>query len=481
MNETVARRGLMILLGLICIGVAPRGVDAQGVPEPGIVMQGRILAQDGSLVTQGRLTWTFSPYSGTGNPVVAVTDLFALEGVSGTSYSYRVHVPAESAIPGLAISRNSLPATTNLTVYRREATLDGGFTTIANSRFTTATFGYSERGKVERVDLVVGVGSPPGVPGSPVPAHGQMMVPLTAALDWADAARAQTYDIYFWPSLYTKPPTPIVSGLTLSQYLPPTALRPDTQYSWQIVARNSKGNTAGPVWTFRTAFQGDLQTLLEYLLGKRYLSFAEQSALDLNSDTILDIADFVKGLKRNTLFSYSLYKGADSRWAESLADASPDARFATVRTVSIGSATVTTSRTVAVTVPINISPSAAGVAGMNLKIEADPVLIQFTGVRAKQVNAGEYLYTYSPYEGVLHVVFFANPVAALKATNTTVLWLDLRATLPARGASAAIQLKVAALSDVNGVSDPSVTKSDGSVQLTAPPAPSFSTHWELYR
>jgi hypothetical protein len=462
------------------MGMASQVVDAQGVPEPGLVLQGKIFAQNGSQVTQGRLRWTFTPYSGTGNPVVVLTDLFPIEGATGTTYSYRVHIPAESAIAGVPISANCLPATTNLTVYRREATLDGGFTTIANNRFTTATFGYSERGKTERIDLVVGVGSPPGVPSSPSPANGQVLVPLNTTLDWADTARAQTYDVYLWLSTYTKPPAPTMSGLTASQYLPATMLRPDTQYSWQVVARNTRGSTAGPVWTFRTAFQGDLQTLLEYLLGKRYLTFQEQSALDLNTDSILDIADFARGLGRSSFSFYSLSRDARGQLTESTAAAAQVKGVPLTKAVSIGSASVTTSKTVAVTLPINVSPSVAGVAGINLKIEADPVLIEFTGVRPKQVNAGEFLYTYSPHSGVLHVVFFANPVAALKASSATLLWLDLKATLPARGSSAAIQLKVAAVSDVNGVSG-TVTKSNGSVRLSIPTSPTFSRHWELYR
>jgi len=477
MKSWMAHRGLAIVLALLFVGSAARFAGADGVPEPGITMQGKVFGKDGRLLTQGRMAWKFTPYSGTGSPVLVSCELMPLVSATGTTYSYRIHVPAESVVATIPIAPDSLPLTTNLVVYEREATVDGAFTTVLSSGLTTTTFGYSERGKTERVDLTLGVNQPPGVPSSPSPANGAVLVPLTTLLDWADTDRAESYDLFLWQSGYTKPPAPTATGLTVSQYQPLGELRADTAYSWQVVARNSKGSTAGPTWTFRTAFQGDLQKLLEYLLGKRYLSFQEQMALDLNADANLDIADLILGLKRSALFSLLGATSVDANLVGQAGGASKTPSLLAPKTISIGNATVTRVGPVAVALPVNVS-STSGVAGINLKIEADPSLIQFTGVRPKQTNADEFLYHHSPYPGVLYVTFFANPVANLRASGSTVVLLDLQATLGVSGRTTPIRLKVAAVSDLTGVSEPSVTKVDGFVRCTVPPT--GSRHWELY-
>jgi len=475
MSGILARKGLVLFAGLALLGLALRGSYGDGVPEPGLTFQGKVSAAGGLQLTQGRLTWTLTPVSG-GTPVVVSTDLLPLVGaVSGTTFSYRIHIPSEMASGALPIGSNCLPVTTNLVTYRRYATLDGAYTTIVSAP-TTVTFGASERGKSERVDLVIGISDLPGVPSSPSPANGQVLVPLDTPLDWADAAFAQTYDLYLWQTGYTKPPTPTQAGLTQSRFQPPALLRPDVSHSWQVIARNTKGSTAGPVWVFRTAFQGDLQTLLEYLLGKRYLTFQEQSLLDLNADTNVDVADFVKGLKRGILYGPPV-----GQTAETADGASQSPALLAPVTISIGSATVTTSKTTTVALPVNVSPAVTGVAGLNLKIEADPALIQLTGIRVKQVNAGEFLYSYCPYSGVMNVVFFANPVASLKSSGATVLTLDLKATLLVRNSSTAIRLTAASVSDVNGTSNASVTRSDGSVRYTPPLQTTRGRRWEIYR
>jgi hypothetical protein len=74
---------------------------------------------------------------------------------------------------------------------------------------------------------------------------------VTADLNWADAARATSYDVYFGTS--SSPPR--VGTVTASQYNLPT-LTADTVYYWKIVARSSCGNTSGPVWRFRTVAFG---------------------------------------------------------------------------------------------------------------------------------------------------------------------------------------------------------------------------------
>jgi subtilisin family serine protease len=60
-----------------------------------------------------------------------------------------------------------------------------------------------------------------------------------------------TYDVYF--DTINPPSTLIYSGLTVQNCQPlPYPLDNETTYYWQIVASNSSGQTAGPVWSFTT-------------------------------------------------------------------------------------------------------------------------------------------------------------------------------------------------------------------------------------
>jgi len=51
----------------------------------------------------------------------------------------------------------------------------------------------------------------------------------------------------------TNPPPLVASAQASASYTPSPALTPGTTYYWQVVARNSSGTTAGPIWSFQTA------------------------------------------------------------------------------------------------------------------------------------------------------------------------------------------------------------------------------------
>jgi hypothetical protein len=87
----------------------------------------------------------------------------------------------------------------------------------------------------------------PGTPSGPSPADGATDVPVTADLDWADASGATSYDVYVGRS-----PTPPYRGNTPSSSYSLPTLSESAQIYWQIVAKNSCGNTSGPVWAFTT-------------------------------------------------------------------------------------------------------------------------------------------------------------------------------------------------------------------------------------
>ncbi len=96
--------------------------------------------------------------------------------------------------------------------------------------------------------------NPPGVLASPAPADAASSVnPATLTqLTWAVATEATSYDVYLWLASATKPVTPIAMDLALNQYMLTADVLSLENYQWQIVAKNSVGNTAGPIWTFAT-------------------------------------------------------------------------------------------------------------------------------------------------------------------------------------------------------------------------------------
>jgi hypothetical protein len=133
---------------------------AQGVPEPGIVLYGKVWSPTGLLVA-GSLLWRYTPPTGT--RVELTVSLRDIVTPAGEHFSYRASIPAESVVPGYPGSGNALPVTETTVQYTRSAFVDGAQATIAGER-TTDTFSAAERGKVERVDLAVG--------GAPIPVGG---------------------------------------------------------------------------------------------------------------------------------------------------------------------------------------------------------------------------------------------------------------------------------------------------------------------
>ena len=98
--------------------------------------------------------------------------------------------------------------------------------------------------------------TPPAAPGTPVPTDGLATVfpPKLTKLDWDSCALAASYDVYCWLSTEDKPTTP-TANVALSEYTLSGQLPWLSTYKWQVVAKNTMGDTAGPVWTFTT---GDL-------------------------------------------------------------------------------------------------------------------------------------------------------------------------------------------------------------------------------
>ncbi|HXD74729.1 MAG TPA: hypothetical protein VN628_13370, partial [Vicinamibacterales bacterium] len=89
---------------------------------------------------------------------------------------------------------------------------------------------------------------PPAAPSSPSPVNSAANTASgSVAMAWT-AAGATSYDVRFGT---TNPPVQVASGIATAAYTA-SGLLQGTTYYWQIVARNSSGTTAGPVWSFST-------------------------------------------------------------------------------------------------------------------------------------------------------------------------------------------------------------------------------------
>jgi hypothetical protein len=94
----------------------------------------------------------------------------------------------------------------------------------------------------------VAAAQPPGAPASPSPGNGATAVSTSPTLTWTSVGAAN-YDVKFGTA---NPPPQVTSNQAAASYAPAT-LANNTQYFWQIVARNANGTTPGPVWSFTTA------------------------------------------------------------------------------------------------------------------------------------------------------------------------------------------------------------------------------------
>jgi len=88
---------------------------------------------------------------------------------------------------------------------------------------------------------------PPSAPSTPAPSAGSSNLPASVALSWT-ASGAASYDVFVGT---TNPPAQAASNLATSNYSA-SGLAQGTTYFWQVVAKNSTGSTAGPVWSFST-------------------------------------------------------------------------------------------------------------------------------------------------------------------------------------------------------------------------------------
>ena len=112
------------------------------------------------------------------------------------------------------------------------------------------TYGSGRVDAYDAVSAVWGDPIPPNPAQNPLPADGQISVPLDSQLRWSNGGGATTYLVFLGTD---NPPTNIVYGEWVDS---PIFISPefefDTEYFWQITSINEYGDTEGNIWSFTT-------------------------------------------------------------------------------------------------------------------------------------------------------------------------------------------------------------------------------------
>ncbi len=127
---------------------------SQGIPEPSLVMYGRVLNinSNASLrLAYGTLSCTFQPL-GNGNSVTVTTLLTNIN----NQFSYILRIPCETPVNGFPPSTNAIQLTSaGITFNRSLISWNSNLLSFALPSLTNTTFFSGDRGRIERVDLTV--------------------------------------------------------------------------------------------------------------------------------------------------------------------------------------------------------------------------------------------------------------------------------------------------------------------------------------
>lgn len=121
-----------------------------GIPQPGLVLYGRVTSEAGQLLTDGTLTWTFTPSTG-GDALTVSTELRQIDGPGGP-YSYRAVVPFETPVAAFPVAGGALPVDAQPVEYVRNGTVEGTSVSMSHTVFVS----QEDSSSVLRVDVCVG-------------------------------------------------------------------------------------------------------------------------------------------------------------------------------------------------------------------------------------------------------------------------------------------------------------------------------------
>jgi hypothetical protein len=147
-RDNSTRLGLLLSLWL-CL---PGGVRAQGIPEPSLVLYGTIrnTAQNNLRVTWGTLVWQFRSETTGQTLTFTATVTNVLD-----QFSYVLQVPCEQVISTTLSSRALNLSGTAVRFDRSQVFYNGLPVSFANPAQTTVLLSARDRGRVERIDLLM--------------------------------------------------------------------------------------------------------------------------------------------------------------------------------------------------------------------------------------------------------------------------------------------------------------------------------------
>jgi hypothetical protein len=125
---------------------------AGGIPEPALVLYGSVTNSAGPLMlTSGGVNWSVV---GGGSSAAASATIASVNG----QFFYIARIPVETRFAGnitFSPTTNTLPLTASPTTFTRSATVDGVAATFVPPASPNFTFSKADRGRIERVDLLV--------------------------------------------------------------------------------------------------------------------------------------------------------------------------------------------------------------------------------------------------------------------------------------------------------------------------------------
>ena len=148
-------RSLRIPLLVSLFGCLAPSALAEGIPEPYVVLYGTVrnTSDNNVRMTFGSLTWQFRKVSD--GRVVTVTT--ALTNIND-QFSYVLRVPCETIIASYQVSSNALALTPTAYAFdRSQVSYEGGPAPLVVSSQGQVALSSKDRGKMERVDLLVSV------------------------------------------------------------------------------------------------------------------------------------------------------------------------------------------------------------------------------------------------------------------------------------------------------------------------------------